>query len=813
MSELPVSAVLPEVLAALKQAPQVLLAAPTGAGKSTWLPLQLLQQGDIAGRIIMLEPRRLAARNVAQRLAEQLGEEPGATVGYRMRADSCVGPATRLEVVTEGILTRMLQQDPMLDGVGLVILDEFHERSLQADLALALLLDVQQGLRDDLRLLIMSATLDNARLSARLPDAPLIVSQGRSFPVERRYASLPTQLPFDEAVAREVAQLLREESGSLLLFLPGVGEIERVKNQLAQRVSSDIELCPLYGALPLAAQRRAILPAPQGKRKVVLATNIAETSLTIDGIRLVVDSALERTARFDARSGITRLQTQRISQASMTQRAGRAGRLSPGICLHLIAREQAERAAAQSEPEILQSDLSALWLDLLQWGCHDAAQLNWIDAPPAPALLAAQKLLSMLGALGENGQLTVRGRAMAKLGSEPRLAALLTAARDRDAQATAARLAAILEEPPRQGSRNLLDHLFTPHAGWQQRARQLQKRLNGAGGQPDAMLAPTLLAQAFPDRLARRRGESGRYQLAGGPGAMLDHEDGLTRHEWLIAPQLLQGDTQAEARILLALPVEITTLQRDCPGLVRSETDIEWDEAKGTLRAWQRDKIGVLALKSQPLAKPDAEVLHPAMLRWIREKGLEVLNWTPEASQVRLRLQCAAQWLPEEKWPAMDDESLLATLESWLLPEMSNVRDMKGLRQVSLTGALLHLLTWSQRQRLDSALPTHYTVPTGSRLPIRYDSEKPPALAVRLQEMFGEAQNPTIAEGRVALVLELLSPAQRPLQITRDLAAFWQGAYLEVQKEMKGRYPKHAWPDDPASALPTRRTKKYAAPQ
>ena len=813
MSELPVSAVLPEVLAALQQAPQVLLAAPTGAGKSTWLPLQLLRQGDIAGRIILLEPRRLAARNVAQRLAEQLGEEPGATVGYRMRGESRVGPATRLEVVTEGILTRMLQQDPMLDGVALVILDEFHERSLQADLALALLLDVQQGLRDDLRLLIMSATLDNARLSARLPDAPLIVSEGRSFPVERRYASLPASLSFDEAVAREVVQLLRAESGSLLLFLPGVSEIERVKNQLASRVGDDVALCPLYGALPLAAQRRAILPAPAGQRKVVLATNIAETSLTIDGIRLVVDSALERAARFDVRSGITRLQTQRISQASMTQRAGRAGRLSPGICLHLIAREQAERAAAQSEPEILQSDLSALWLDLLQWGCRDVAQLNWIDTPPAPALLAAQKLLMTLGALGENGQLTAQGRAMAQLGSEPRIAALLCAARDRDAQATAARLAAILEEPPRQGSRHLLDHLYTPHAGWQQRARQLQKRLNSAGGQPDGALAPGLLAQAFPDRLARRRGDSGRYQLASGPGAMLDDRDGLTRHEWLIAPQLLQSDAQAEARILLALPVEIGALQRDCPTLVRSETDIEWDEAKGTLRAWQRDKIGVLALKSQPQAKPDAEVLHPAMLRWIREKGLAVLNWTPEAQQLRLRLLCAQQWLPEERWPAMDDEALLATLESWLLPEMGSVRDIKGLRQVSLVSALLHLLTWSQRQRLDSALPTHYTVPTGSRLPIRYDSEKPPALAVRLQEMFGEAQNPTIAEGRVALVLELLSPAQRPLQITRDLAAFWQGAYPEVQKEMKGRYPKHAWPDDPASALPTRRTKKYAAPQ
>lgn len=382
VSDLPVSAVLPDILAALSDAPQILLAAPTGAGKSTWLPLQLLQQAALPGRIIMLEPRRLAARNVAQRLAEQLGEQPGGTVGFRMRGESCVGPQTRLEVVTEGMLTRMLQHDPMLEGVSLVILDEFHERSLQADLALALLLDVQQGLRDDLKIMLMSATLDNARLAALLPDAPLIVSEGRSYPVERRYASLNQNVRFEEAVAREIAQLLRDESGSLLLFLPGVAEIERVKRELESRISDDVDLTPLYGALPLAAQRRAILPAADGRRKVVLATNIAETSLTIEGIRLVVDSALERSALFDARSGVTRLQTQRISQASMIQRAGRAGRLMPGLCLHLVPQEQASRAAAQSEPEIVNSDLSSLWLDLLQWGCTQPQQLQWLDLRP-----------------------------------------------------------------------------------------------------------------------------------------------------------------------------------------------------------------------------------------------------------------------------------------------------------------------------------------------------------------------------------------------------------------------------------------------
>lgn len=812
VSELPVSEVLPALLAALAQSPQVLLAAPTGAGKSTWLPLQLLQQAQLPGQIIMLEPRRLAARNVAQRLAEQLGEQPGGTVGYRLRGENCSSAATRLLVVTEGILTRMLQRDPLLEGVSLVILDEFHERSLQADLALALLLDVQQGLRDDLKILLMSATLDNQQLRTLLPDAPFIASQGRSFPVMRRYASLNPQQRFEEAVAREVAQLLRDEPGSLLLFLPGVAEIERVKRELASRVSDEVDLSPLYGALSLEAQRRAILPAAPGRRKVVLATNIAETSLTIEGIRLVVDSALERAAQFDVRSGVTRLLTQRISQASMTQRAGRAGRLAPGICLHLLPQEQALRAAAQSEPEILTSDLASLQLDLLQWGCQDAAQLQWLDSPPARSLQAARQQLQRLGALDSEGRLSARGRKMAQLGSDPRLTAMLCAAGDDvHAIASAALLVAILEDPPRSGSVDLRDALHQPQPQWLRRARHWQQRLNAREGRVDADRFPALLAAGFADRLAQRRGHSARYQLANGIGAMLDEHDGLSRYEWLIAPSLLQGASSADARMLLALPVEMDALRQQCPQLVEQRTDVDWDDDKGTLRAWKREAIGALILRAQPQARPEPEILHPAMLRWIREKGLAVLGWTPEAEQLRVRLQCAAQWLPEEAWPTLDDDTLLASLEHWLLPEMGKVRDLKGLQSVNLVSALLHLLTWSQRQRLDTVLPTHYTVPTGSRLPIRYDAEKPPALAVRMQEMFGEAQNPAVADGRVPLVLELLSPAHRPLQITRDLAAFWRGAYPEVQKEMKGRYPKHPWPDDPASALPTRRTKKYSS--
>ncbi|MEN5016715.1 ATP-dependent helicase HrpB [Erwinia sp. Eh17-17] len=810
MSSLPVSAVLPELLTALQTSSQVLLAAPTGAGKSTWLPLQILQQAGFSGRILLLEPRRLAARNVAQRLAELLGEEPGATVGYRMRGESRTGKGTRLEVVTEGILTRMLQQDPMLEGVSLVILDEFHERSLQGDLALALLLDVQGGLRDDLRVLIMSATLDNARLREWLPQAPLISSEGRSFPVERRYQPLPAQLRFDEAVARQASQLLREESGSMLLFLPGVAEIQRVQTQLAQSVASDVDLCPLYGALSLAEQRRAILPSPAGRRKVVLATNIAETSLTIEGIRLVVDSALERSAQFDVRSGVTGLQTQRVSQASMTQRAGRAGRLEPGICLHLMAKDQAERAAAHSDPEILTSDLAALWLDLLQWGCQDVSQLKWLDVPPAAGMAAARQLLHQLGATDDAGRLTADGRKMASLGSEPRFAALLIAAgNDADAVATAAELVAMLEEPVR-GSADLRDSFQRRLPQWQRRARQLQQRLNISGGRVNDDLIAPLLAAAFPDRVARRRGMDGRYQLANGSGAALDREDGLTRYEWLIAPALLQGNGQPDARILQALPLDIDRLIGQRPSLVQQQTEVEWDEDKGTLRAWRREQIGQLVLKSQPLAKPEEGELHAAMLRWVRSKGLSVLNWTPQAEQLRLRLVCAAQWLPEAGWPDAQEPALLDALEQWLLPAMRGVRDAKGLRQVDIVSALLSPLSWAQRQQLDSALPTHYVVPTGSRLPIHYHQDKPPALAVRLQEMYGEAQNPSVAHGRVPLVLELLSPAQRPLQITRDLAGFWSGAYREVQKEMKGRYPKHLWPDDPANTLPTSRVKRFS---
>ncbi|MCI1680188.1 MAG: ATP-dependent helicase HrpB [Ewingella americana] len=810
-SSLPVSAVLEPLLAALKSAPQLLLLAPTGAGKSTWLPLQLLQQANLPGKILLLEPRRLAAKNVAYRLAQQLGETPGQTVGYRMRAESKTSAATRLEVVTEGILTRMVQADPELSGVSLVILDEFHERSLQADLALALLLDLQNALRDDLKLLIMSATLDNLRLTPLLPDAPVIVSEGRSFPVDRNYISLASHERLDEGVARVVSRLMSENSGSMLLFLPGVAEITRVQNLLSGKVSDDIDLCPLYGALTLEQQQKAIQPAPAGRRKIVLATNIAETSLTIEGIRLVVDSGLERSAQFDPRSGLTRLVTQRISQASMTQRAGRAGRLEPGLCWHLFGKEQAERASAQGEAEILQSDLSSFWLELLQWGCQQPDQLSWLDAPPGPALAAAKTLLHSLGATDKQGKLTPTGQRMAKLGCEPRLAAMLIAAdaQGADALATASLLAAMLEEPPRGGMPDIDYWLSRPQGNWQRRAGQLAQRVSAKKGQVDAVLAPWLLAAAFSDRIAQRRGSDGRYLLANGLGASLPQDDALTRAAWLVAPQLLQGNNSPDARILLAVTLDASQLAERLPQIVKEQTAVEWDEEKGTLRAWRRWQVGRLVLKANPQAKPDDADLQQALIDWVRQQGLASLNWSVAAEQLRLRLTCAAKWMPEADWPAMDDQSLLDGLEQWLSPSLNGVRSLKMLQQVDLHDALLRLLDWHQRQRLDNALPTHYTVPTGSRLPIRYYADQPPILSVRMQEMFGEQRSPMLAEGRVAVVLELLSPAQRPLQITADLAAFWQGTYREVQKEMKGRYPKHPWPDNPAIEMPTRRTKKY----
>ncbi|MCG9534926.1 ATP-dependent helicase HrpB [Providencia huaxiensis] len=812
---LPIFEVCEDILTALMASPQVLLHAPTGAGKSTVLPLEILKSGVINGRVIMLEPRRLAARSVAARLAQQLGEEVGHTIGLRMRSETKVSRHTRLEVVTEGVLTRLLQNDPMLEGVGLVILDEFHERNLQADLGLALLIDSQQALREDLRILLMSATLDNQGLSQLFPDAPVITSQGRTFPVIREYHPINPNKLFHKEVALAAWQLLQQEHGSLLLFLPGMGEIEKVRAELASMVSEDILLCPLYGALTLQAQQQAIQQAPEGMRKVVLATNIAETSLTIEGIRLVMDSGFERVGQFNPRTGLTKLIKQRISQASMAQRAGRAGRLETGVCWHLLSEEQAERAAQFSEAEIAQSDLSSLWLSLLQWGCHDAAQLNWLTLPPKPAISAAKNLLGKLGAIDAAGKLTPFGQQMAELGSSVRTAAMLCKAQQSQNQHViqlAALLVAIIEEPPRQQDADLRYCIERPTEGWCKRASALcEQKVPSTIGQRDALISewlPTLLATGFPDYIAKSRDNQQRYQLASGLGATLGESDRLMGTPWLIVVSLWQPENTADARISLAYPVEIDRLQADCPSLFNKQETVEWDEQKGTLLAWKRLQCGQLVVKSERLSNPDKTEVRQALVYWLKQNGLQQLNWQEDALQLCVRCTLAKQYFPDVDLPDFDDTALLDSLGEWLEPYLDGITNKQKLQQIDLASLLINRLDWQQQQWLESMFPKTYRAPSLHDVSIYYALDKPPVVAIRMQEMYGEKTNPTIAQGKIAVTISLLSPAMRPLQITQDLGAFWQGSYKEIQKEMKGRYPKHLWPDDPANTAPTRQTKK-----
>lgn len=811
----PILEVSDDLLAALAKSSQVLLHAPTGAGKSTVLPLEILKSGQIDGRIIMLEPRRIAARSVAARLAQQLGESVGETIGLRMRSESRVSAKTRLEVVTEGVLTRQLQNDPMLEGVGLVILDEFHERNLQADLGLALLLDSQQALRDDLKILLMSATLDDQGLSQLFSDAPVISSQGRTFPVQREYKPINPNKPFHQEVASAVWQLMQQQGGSLLLFLPGVGEIERTKSELEGLVTDDVMLCPMYGALSIQAQQQAILPAPEGKRKVVLATNIAETSLTIEGIRLVVDSGFERVGQFNPRSGLTKLIKKRISQASMTQRAGRAGRLEAGVCWHLMSAEQAERAAQFSEAEINNSDLSGLWLALLQWGCHDISQLQWLDVPPEAALSAAKTLLFKLGVTDAQGKLTSMGNKMAGTGTSVRTAAMLYHAQQTQNKSViqlAALLTAIIEEPPRGGVIDLHTHLERPTENWCKRASILSSdKVTHSLGKATGLISewlPTLLSAGFPDYIAKSRDHQARYQLASGLGATLNDNDPLMGSEWLMVAALWQSETSADARISLAYPIEIEKLQQDCPHLFSTQETVEWDEQRGSLLAWRRLQCGQLVVKSQRLTNPEPEEIKNALVYWLQQNGLQQLNWQENTLQLRIRCELAARYFPDSPLPTMDDETLLETLDEWLAPYLNGVTSKKKLQEIDLMNLLLNRLDWQQRQWLDNTFPVTYIAPSGSEVSIHYALDKPPVVEIRLQEVFGEKANPTVANGKVTLTLSLLSPARRPIQITQDLGAFWQGSYKEVQKEMKGRYPKHPWPDDPANAEPTRQTKK-----
>lgn len=818
--QLPIDDVLPALITQLKTSSQLILKAPPGAGKSTRLPLALLQQGCVTGKIVMLEPRRLAARNIASYLASQLGEKVGETIGLRVRGESKVSACTRLEVVTEGVMTRMLQQDPELTGIDLLIFDEFHERSIHADTSLALTLEVQEALRDDLKVLVMSATLDADALRCLLPEASFIESKGRSYPVDLIYKKLPENINLIEAATKEISSLLSTESGSMLVFLPGAGEIRRLAERLVSQLIENVLVCPLYGKLTRSQQQQAITVAPKGFRKVVLATNIAETSLTIEGIRMVVDCGLERIALWDPKSGINRLETVRIARSSAEQRAGRAGRLEPGVCLRLYSEDMLLRQPLTPQPEILRTDLTSFSMELVQWGCQSASDLKWLDQPPAASLSKAQHLLSMLGLIDEVGKLTAMGAETLKLGVEPRYAVMLLLAKQQSLQAvaTAALLVSLLEEPPRGNSNpDLQFQLSLIESGkslqaavYLSRARQLIDKLgvNIKVLKPFNEWVAPLLAASFPDRIALSRGKNGRYQLTNGQGAMMMPDEPLANEELLVIADIVTTN-QGDSRIFSAVPAQLSALQQFLPHLFTWEEWLDWDDKKGRLTAEKHLCCGKLVLERQSLGKPDPSKASEALLNAVVRKGLACLPWSKASESFLERIRCAIDWLPELEFPAMDDEALIVEVGAWLLPYMNGMKTLKELGRLDLIAALEARLGWDKKRQLDEALPTHHIVPTGSRYPIRYQQGKDPVLAVKLQEMFGEKSSPLIAYDKVALVLELLSPAQRPLQITKDLAAFWQGSYREVQKEMKGRYPKHPWPSDPANHVPTKKIKKY----
>lgn len=812
-SPLPVDEALPALRAALAQRNAAVLVAPPGAGKTTRVPLVLREEAWCGGRIILLEPRRLAARAAAARMAAMLGEAVGETVGLRVRLETRVSRRTRIEVVTEGVFTRMILDDPSLEGVSAVLFDEFHERSLDADLGLALAIDAQEGLREDLRLLVMSATLDGARVAALLGDAPVIESKGRAFAVETRYLGRRPERRIEEDVADAVLTALGAEQGSILVFLPGEREIRRVAELLAERIRDPaVDVAPLYGALERAEQDRAIVPAPPGRRKVVLATSIAETSLTIEGVRVVIDSGLARVPRYEPDLGLTRLETVRVSRASADQRRGRAGRTEPGVCYRLW--EEAGNGALEpfARPEILSADLAPLMLDCAAWGLADPTRLRFLDPPPAPALAEARRLLVEIDALDGDGRLTPTGRHLHDLPLPPRLARMVLAAGA--AAGTAAEIAAVLVERGLGGNgTDLVERLERFRADGSRRAADMRRTAAGWARQAAAAGLPAevadddpgaLVALAYPDRIARARGKAGEFLLANGRGAFVDPADRLAREPFLAVAEIAGGG--ASARIVLAAPITPEAIEAVAGHRIETVVEVTFDRAARALRARRLRRLGAVVLSQQPLAVPADESSAATLARGIAALGIDCLPWTRTQQQLRGRVAFLRR-AEGEPWPDLSDEALARTVEDWLAPHILGVTSLAGIDAGHLDAALRSLVPWELMRRLDAEAPTHFEAPTGSRIPVNYDGEEGPSIAVRVQELFGLDRHPTLAGGRVPLILELLSPAHRPIQITRDLPGFWRGSWAAVRAELRGRYPKHPWPEDPVSAQPTTRAK------
>jgi ATP-dependent helicase HrpB len=805
---LPIDDALPRLRAVLEAGPFAVLVAPPGAGKTTRVPLALLEarwRGD--RKIVMLEPRRLAARAAARRMATSLGEAVGATVGYRVRLDAKVSARTRIEVVTEGVFTRMLLDDPELQGVAAVIFDEFHERSLDADLGLALALDAG-ALREDMRILVMSATLDGGRVSALMDDAPVVESLGRAFPVETVYRDRDPALRLEEQVAAVTLEALRAQSGSALVFLPGQAEISRTAERLVGRVAADVEVVPLHGQLSPEEQDRAVSPAPAGRRKVVLATSIAETSLTIEGVRIVVDSGFRRAPAYEPATGLTVLETRRISRAAAEQRRGRAGRVEPGVCYRLWGEGQNAAMSAFDPPEMLEADLSGLALDLAGWGVSDPAKLRFLDPPPKPAWAEAVALLRGLEAVDTDGRITPEGKTLARLPLHPRLAHMVHRAAAEDDALTAAEIAVLLGERGLGGDEidigGRLERFRRERGKRADEARGLARRWaglvgnTGAGGEVGRHLA-----RAYPDRVAQRAGGRGRFRLANGRQAALDETDALAAAEYLVVTDITGA--AASGRIRAAARIERETIEELFAGQIVNEVVTSFDRAARSVRARRVRRLGALRLDEAPVAVPNAEAAARALAEGIVELGIGVLPWTKEQKALRERAGYLRATLGEE-WPDLSDAGLAADTE-WLASVLVGKTALSEVDADDLGAALEGVLPWARRQEIERLLPSHFEAPSGSRLPIDYGAENGPALEVRVQELFGLDRHPSVAGGKVPLLLVLLSPAHRPIQTTRDLPGFWRGSWKDVAKELKGRYPRHFWPEDPLGAAATARPK------